>query len=95
MNNHSIYDELSEGFTLLVLDNSIDISPLVNSASKNQVPLKVVTLERQDLIDKYEKSLLLVRPDQHVAWRGNKLTEDLDLLLNNVCGIKELNKSKI
>ena len=75
--------------------NSIDISPLENSAGKNKIPLKVVTLERQDLIEKYEKPLLLVRPDQHVAWRGDKLTEDFDSLLRAVCGIKELDKSKI
>jgi 2-polyprenyl-6-methoxyphenol hydroxylase-like FAD-dependent oxidoreductase len=93
--NHSIYDELGEGFTLLRLDNSLDISTLVNSASKNRIPLKVVTLERQDLLEKYEKPLLLIRPDQHVAWRGDKLTEDLDTLLDTVCGIKQLDKSKI
>ncbi|MEH6994810.1 FAD-dependent monooxygenase [Neobacillus drentensis] len=93
--NHSIYDELSEGFTLLRLDKSVDISPLENSSGKNKIPLKVVTIEKPGLIEKYEKPLLLVRPDQHVAWRGDKLTEDFDSLLNSVCGIKELDKSKI
>lgn len=93
--NHSIYDELGEGFTLLRFDLSIDISPLEKRAHKHKIPLKVVTIEKPGLIDKYEKPLLLIRPDQHVAWRGNKLTEDFDSLFNIVCGIKELDESKL
>ena len=32
----------------------------------------------------YECSLVLVRPDQHIAWRGNALPEDTDGLLRRV-----------
>ena len=34
----------------------------------------------------YERDLLLVRPDQHVAWRGDRLPDDPGGLLRLVAG---------
>src|SRR3546814_5308137 len=50
------------------------------------VPLETVRLRRPDLLGLYERNLLLVRPDQHVAWRGDALPQDIEGLLRHVTG---------
>jgi Aromatic-ring hydroxylase, C-terminal len=34
----------------------------------------------------YEANFALIRPDQHVAWRGDRLPEDCDALWARVTG---------
>jgi hypothetical protein len=70
----SLYDRLGNGFSLLRLDDNADIAPFIASAAARRLPLTVLELSgelsgqaRETLP---EASLLLVRPDQHVAWRG-------------------------
>jgi 2-polyprenyl-6-methoxyphenol hydroxylase-like FAD-dependent oxidoreductase len=68
----SLYDRLGRGFTLLRLDDRIAVGPVVDDAHAAGVPLRV--LDAVDLPDAeaYGAPLLLVRPDQHVAWRGSE-----------------------
>jgi len=61
----SLYDHFGAGFTLLVTDDSA--APSVNS----RVPLKV--LREPSVRDLYQARHALIRPDQHVAWRGDAL----------------------
>ncbi|HVO54046.1 MAG TPA: FAD-dependent monooxygenase [Solirubrobacterales bacterium] len=65
----SIYDELADGFTLLRLGGAGGLeSGLVDAAARRGVPLRFVDLTRHGLAERYGTDLLLVRPDQHVAW---------------------------
>ncbi len=66
----SLYDRLGNGFSLLRLRDDADVAPFIESAAAHRVPLTVVEPGGQTLEKRYEASLLLVRPDQHVAWRG-------------------------
>jgi len=66
----SLYDRLGNGFSLLRLRDDADVAPFIESAAAHRVPLTVVEPGGQILEKRYEASLLLVRPDQHVAWRG-------------------------
>jgi 2-polyprenyl-6-methoxyphenol hydroxylase-like FAD-dependent oxidoreductase len=66
----SLYDRLGNGFSLLRLRDDVDVAPFIESAAARRVPLTVMELRGQRLETRYEASLLLVRPDQHVAWRG-------------------------
>ncbi|SEQ93191.1 FAD-dependent monooxygenase [Lentzea albida] len=69
----SVLDLLGPGFTLLRTDNSADTAPWVWAAGETGVPLAVVDLPDDvlaDHADRYPAALLLVRPDQHVAWMG-------------------------
>ena len=86
----SLYDLLSEGLTVIRLTASADPNPLLDSASQQGIPLNLVDLsELPDVRSRYGADLLLVRPDQHVAWRGNKI-EDPKSLLATVTGSRNL-----
>ncbi len=66
----SLYDRLGNGLSLLRLRDDADVTPFIESATARGVPLTIVELRGQTLEALYSASLLLVRPDQHVAWRG-------------------------
>ncbi|MEA3184879.1 MAG: hypothetical protein QOJ74_1356 [Ilumatobacteraceae bacterium] len=74
LDGRSIYDVLGAGFTLLLSDPRADPTPLVVAAAKRAIPLAVVDLcalgcAPADLAAAFEAAMVLVRPDQHVAWR--------------------------
>ena len=85
-NETSLYDALGPEFTLLKLDRAIDTSPLVAAAERRGVPLKVLDIDSTDAADLNRHKLLLSRPDQHVAWRGNALPANLLALIDRVRG---------
>ncbi|QUT07211.1 FAD-dependent monooxygenase [Sphingobium phenoxybenzoativorans] len=68
----AVYDHLGKWFTLLVLEDC-DTAHLEAAANGAGVPLDIVHLRDADVRQVYEKPLILVRPDQHVAWRGDTL----------------------
>ncbi len=70
----SLYDRFGPGFTLLVLDAGIDTAAATAEARAAGVPLTVVVLPDAGLRDLYGAALALIRPDQHVAWRGARWT---------------------
>jgi hypothetical protein len=67
----SLYDMLGCGYTLLRFDPSVGISGVVEASARRRVPLTVLDIHAPDASALYEHKLVLVRPDQHVAWRGN------------------------
>jgi hypothetical protein len=83
----SLYDRLGNGFSLLRLRDDADVAPFIASAAARRVPLTVVELRGQALERLYEASLLLVRPDQHVAWRGVSIDRPgADAIIDRVRG---------
>jgi 2-polyprenyl-6-methoxyphenol hydroxylase-like FAD-dependent oxidoreductase len=66
----SLYDRLGNGLSLLRLRDDADVTPLIEAAAARRVPLTVIEVRGQALEERYGAALLLVRPDQHVAWRG-------------------------
>lgn len=78
----SLFDVLGPGFTLLRLADR-DTDCLVMAAERREIPLTVVDVPLARHL--YECDLALIRPDQHVAWRGNELP-DSDELLARVTG---------
>ena len=46
---------------------------LIEAATARGVPMRAVTLADPEVAALYETSLVLVRPDGHVAWRGNEM----------------------
>jgi hypothetical protein len=82
----ALYDRFGRDFTLLKLGPRIDTHALEAAAQARGVPLTVVELPRDDLRRLYARDLVLIRPDQHVAWRGDSAPRDADALLATVTG---------
>ena len=83
----SLYDRLGWGFTLLQLGGKTEDTASIEAAARRRgVPLAVLDIPDADARDLYERDLVVVRPDQHVAWRGNALPSDPDRLLSRIVG---------
>src|SRR3954453_6696324 len=82
----SLYDAMGSEFTLLRFDRAVDGVPLEAAARIRGVPLKVLDIKRPAPANLYETALLLSRPDQHVAWRGDWVAPDSLVLIDRVRG---------
>lgn len=82
----ALFDHFGTGYTLLVTDGQADTDALVCAAREAGVPLTVVAPQLAGLRPLYEARLALIRPDQHVAWRGDTLPADPHALLDTVRG---------
>ncbi|WP_432937063.1 FAD-dependent monooxygenase [Kribbella sp. CA-253562] len=80
----SVLDLVGSGFTLLRTDPSCDVNAWTSAAHELGIPFTVVDLP-QRWPDRYPTALLLVRPDQHVAWMGGGDARP-DELLTTVTG---------
>jgi 2-polyprenyl-6-methoxyphenol hydroxylase-like FAD-dependent oxidoreductase len=83
----SLYDVLGPHFALLRFDPKIEISALVGAAAHRGVPMAVVDVDADEAAAIYPYKLLLSRPDQHVAWRGDKPPDDPLALVDQVRGV--------
>ena len=81
----ALYDHLGPEFTLLAVGEA-DGRRFAETAAPVGVPLKVVSLPAEPVLEILERRLLLVRPDQHVAWRGNEAPRECRAVLDRVTG---------
>ena len=83
----SLYDLLGTGFTLLRLGpKAPDAALIVAAAARQNIPLKVLDVADTEARDLYAFDLAIIRPDQHIAWRGNKPMARIDRLLAQFAG---------
>lgn len=82
----STLDHFGPGFVLVVDAASPGARPdpeaLLVAASRRSVPLAVLPLTEPAAASMYERPLVLVRPDGHVAWRGWELPSDCGALVD-------------
>jgi len=84
----STLDWFGRGFALLALGpRPPDPTPFEGEARRIGVPLRVERCADPAISALYERSLVLVRPDGHVAWRGDALPRDLRGVLDVVRGV--------
>jgi len=88
----SLYDLFGPGFTLLILGGEDDGAAARIEAGETGTPLHVVRVGQEGLSDLYGATLALIRPDQHVAWRGDRWPADG--LLKTVTGRGELTAAR-
>jgi 2-polyprenyl-6-methoxyphenol hydroxylase-like FAD-dependent oxidoreductase len=81
----SLQDTLGGAFTLLSIGGGA-CGAFSETAAGLGLPLDVVELADEPPLAILEKKLLLVRPDQHVAWRGDFPPDDIHALLRLVSG---------
>jgi len=75
------------GFTLLRLGGSrADVSILEQAFAGYQAPLRVLDVPDAEPREVYGFDLILLRPDMHIAWRGNRLPDDAARLAAIVTG---------
>ncbi len=82
----SLYDALGPEFTLLRFDPAIKTHALAEASLALGLPLAVLDIAPGEADAVYREKLVLVRPDQHIAWRGDEAPEDALGLLNHVRG---------
>jgi 2-polyprenyl-6-methoxyphenol hydroxylase-like FAD-dependent oxidoreductase len=85
--SRSILDLYGRGFVLLRFGNGApDAAAFDIAATARQVPLRTVALSSSDATTLYGRRLVLVRPDGHVAWRGDAVPPDATEVLGRACG---------
>jgi hypothetical protein len=83
----SLFDRLGFCFTLLRLGGkAVETKAIEQAARTRNVPLEVLNIPHSGARDLYERDLVLVRPDQYVAWRGNAPPPDPERLLAQIVG---------
>lgn len=82
-----VYEALGEGFTLLAFDADEDAVERIRVAAERAgLPLAVVGDTAADGREKYDAHLVLVRPDQFVAWASHDAPSNPAALLAQVVG---------
>jgi hypothetical protein len=82
----STLDLFGRGFALLRFAGAPHISPIETAARHRGVPLRVEDVASEEAAALYERRLVLVRPDGHVAWRADALPDDPLALIDKVRG---------
>jgi 2-polyprenyl-6-methoxyphenol hydroxylase-like FAD-dependent oxidoreductase len=75
--DEALHDRLGPGYTLLRLGGAQgDPSSLGKAFREIRAPLDILDVSSERAREIYQYDLILVRPDLHVAWRGNKLPQE-------------------
>jgi len=84
----STLDLFGDGFVLLRLGGATDdAGPLEAAARESGVPFSTVDVDKPEISALFVRALVLVRPDGHIAWRGDALPGDCAALIDRVRGV--------
>jgi 2-polyprenyl-6-methoxyphenol hydroxylase-like FAD-dependent oxidoreductase len=86
LGERSLYDALGPEYTLLRFDPAVAVDGLLAAAAARRVPLRLLDIAADVDAAIYDTRLVLSRPDQHVAWRGNIPPEDALALIDRIRG---------
>jgi 2-polyprenyl-6-methoxyphenol hydroxylase-like FAD-dependent oxidoreductase len=83
----AVQDRIGTGYTLLHLGTApAEPSGMVRAFRKLGAPFETLEISDQLARDIYGHDFLLVRPDMHIVWRGNRLPDDTDCLAQIATG---------
>jgi hypothetical protein len=82
----SLYDAMGPWFTLIRSDPGVDPGPVLQAARDRGVPMALLDLAADEGPSLYRHALVLARPDQHVAWRGDAVPADPLALVDLIRG---------
>ncbi|MEV6236657.1 FAD-dependent monooxygenase [Lentzea sp. NPDC051838] len=82
----STLDLFGHGFVLLCFGRIEDVAEVEAAFAERAVPLTVRQRSDGKISELYQRSFVLVRPDGHVAWRGDELPADLTVVVDAVRG---------
>ena len=81
----SVLDLFGRGFTLLRFGGE-DGDALIAAARAAEVPLSIADIAEDAVAQLYERRLVLVRPDGHVAWRGDSVPVQPRAIIDRIRG---------
>jgi hypothetical protein len=83
----ALHDALGSGMTLAVFGSCTpDVAHLEGAARERGMPFTVLDLSSAGLRERYGADLVLVRPDQDIAWCGDRVPGDVLALVDAVRG---------
>jgi 2-polyprenyl-6-methoxyphenol hydroxylase-like FAD-dependent oxidoreductase len=83
----NIFERLAGGFTLIALGGDQDLAAAFQAAATDLgMPLQVIADTPDGQRAAYGQRLILVRPDQYVAWTGNDPPADATAVLRRTIG---------
>ena len=83
----STLDLFGKGFVLLRIGpNPPNADALLAAAAQRGVPMRAIAVDESAVVEVYARKLVLVRPDGHVAWRGDALPENPLALVDTIRG---------
>jgi hypothetical protein len=86
----SLFDHFGIGFTLLQLGpEAADVTGFIKAAAMKTMPLKVFHVPHMSAYRLYGCKLALIRPDQHIAWRGDVAPANARNILNIITGCQK------
>ncbi len=83
-----LYDRLGPDYTLLRFDRRVEIDGLVAAVKRRGFPLTIYDVDAGEAKALYDRKLILSRPDQHIAWRGNAEPADPLALIDRLRGVR-------
>ncbi|HEX5402453.1 MAG TPA: FAD-dependent monooxygenase [Pseudonocardiaceae bacterium] len=81
-----LFDRLGTGFTLVDTSGAGLGAELAADAADWGLPVTYLPLDDDQVRKVWERDLVLVRPDQHVAWRGDSRPPDWSAVVATVSG---------
>jgi 2-polyprenyl-6-methoxyphenol hydroxylase-like FAD-dependent oxidoreductase len=89
-NGESLYDALGPDYTLVRTDASARSTGIEFAARERRFPLTVFNITGSTAREVYRQKLVLIRPDQHIAWRGDAPPSEPLALIDRVRGALNL-----
>jgi 2-polyprenyl-6-methoxyphenol hydroxylase-like FAD-dependent oxidoreductase len=87
----SLFDRFGPGFTLLRLGpDARGTGRFEREAAARGIPFATVSVSHPGILDLYGSRSVLVRPDQHIAWRGDAAPADAGRILDIVTGRRSM-----
>jgi hypothetical protein len=85
-NGDQVLDRLGDGMCLVDLSGQNIGETLVKEARQRGIPMNHLPLTDSAVRACWERDLVLVRPDQHVAWRDDDVPHNWEDVLDRVTG---------
>jgi 2-polyprenyl-6-methoxyphenol hydroxylase-like FAD-dependent oxidoreductase len=89
----STLDLFGRGFALIGFGaDAAQAAPLLEAARARRLPLTFTAIAEPHIAALYQRKFVLVRPDGHVAWRGDRMPEDALCVIDVVRGAADRGK---
>jgi flavin-dependent monooxygenase StaC len=82
----STLDLFGHGFVLMSFQENNGIEAFEKASTERGVPFTAYSINNPEIAKLYERSYVLVRPDGHVAWRGDSLPDDPGAIIDRARG---------